>query len=109
MKLGLRKPTFGGAIAGLAVVGTLAIAGYFFVTMAQQARNWTACTNSDHTVSPELAIAGCDAVVQSIILTKDNLAVAFIARGNAFLAWNENDRALADFDDAIRLNPKYTI
>jgi lipoprotein NlpI len=94
------------AIGGFAAIGTLFLAGYFFLSMAQQSRNWAACVNADHAVAPDLTIAGCTAVAPSIILTADNRAVVFIDRGNAHLAKNEVDPALADYDEAIRLNPR---
>jgi lipoprotein NlpI len=93
------------AIGGFAAIGILVPAGYFFLSMAQQSRNWTACMNAGDTVAPDLAIAGCTAVAPSIILTPHNRATVFIGRGNAREAKYDFDSAIADYSVAIRLDP----
>jgi tetratricopeptide (TPR) repeat protein len=68
----------------------------------------------DHTVDtrgetpaddPEVAIAGCTAIIQSGHEPQKNLAKAFRNRGNAYAGKGQSDRAIEDFDQAIRLNP----
>jgi tetratricopeptide (TPR) repeat protein len=54
---------------------------------------------------PDLAISGCTVVIQSGRETQRNLAGAFNNRGNAYNGKGEYDRALQDFNEAIRLNP----
>src|SRR3981081_2066811 len=93
------------AICGVTAIGVLA-SGYVSIYLTRQGQNWNACVNKDHTVAPELAIAGCTAVAPSIILSRDNLAIVFTSRGNAHLDKNELDLALADYNEAIRLNPQ---
>jgi cytochrome c-type biogenesis protein CcmH/NrfG len=97
------------AFYGVAAIGVLAGGGYFLLTMALQSRNWTACINQDHAAAPDVVIAGCNAVVESVILTNDNRAKAFIGRGDAFRTRNELDHALADYSEATRLDPKSTL
>jgi tetratricopeptide (TPR) repeat protein len=55
--------------------------------------------------NPDLAISGCTAVIRSGRLTQGELALAFHARGNAYGRKREYDRAIRDYDQAIRLNP----
>jgi lipoprotein NlpI len=56
---------------------------------------------------PDLAISGCTAMIQSGHETQQNLAVAFLNRGAAYLDKGQPDRAIQDYDQAIRLNPNY--
>jgi tetratricopeptide (TPR) repeat protein len=57
--------------------------------------------------NPDLMISGCTAVIQSGDETPPNLAIALNKRGNAYLDKGQYDRAIQDFDQAIRLNPNY--
>ena len=59
------------------------------------------CT--DH--NPDIGIAGCTAIIGSGQETTKNLAVAFYNRGAAYDAKGDYDRAIQDYDQAIRLNP----
>jgi len=56
---------------------------------------------------PDLKISGCTAVIQSGHETQQNLAIAFYNRGNAYVRKGQNDRAIQDYDQAIRLNPNF--
>src|SRR5438105_2441384 len=73
---------------------------------AQLSRDWTLCVNKEK-VSPDLQISGCTKVIQSGKESQKNLSIAFNNRGNAYRTKEENDRAIADYNDAIRLDPKY--
>jgi len=55
----------------------------------------------------ERLIGGCTAVIQSHRQTPDNLARAFFYRGRAWEAKTQYDRAIQDFDEAIRLDPGF--
>lgn len=55
--------------------------------------------------NPSLAISGCTAVIERGHETNDSLAVVFHYRGNAYLDKGDYDHAIADFAQAIRLNP----
>ncbi|HEX5282021.1 MAG TPA: tetratricopeptide repeat protein [Micropepsaceae bacterium] len=59
------------------------------------------CAGAD----PALAISGCTAIIQAGHETNDSLAVVFHYRGNAYLERGDPDHAIADFAQAIRLNP----
>jgi tetratricopeptide (TPR) repeat protein len=61
------------------------------------------------TPDPDLRISGCTAMIQSGHETPQNLAVAFSHRGLAYGRKRQYDRAIQDFDQAIRLNPNNAI
>jgi tetratricopeptide (TPR) repeat protein len=55
--------------------------------------------------NPDLAINYCTRAIDSGQLPASNLAIAFTNRGNAYNYKGEYDRAIQDFDQAIRLHP----
>jgi tetratricopeptide (TPR) repeat protein len=57
-------------------------------------------------VSPDQKLTSCTAVIAAKQETPQNLAIAFTNRGNAYVNKRDLDRAIADFDEAIRLDPK---
>ena len=56
-------------------------------------------------LNPDFAIQECSAAIQSGILSGQQLADAFNNRGELFDQKGDHDRAMRDFDQAIRLNP----
>ena len=70
-----------------------------------------AAQNSDQdrtrcaSANPTLAISGCTAVIQTGGEKNESLAVVYHYRGNAYLEQGDFDHAIADFAQAIRLNP----
>jgi tetratricopeptide (TPR) repeat protein len=68
---------------------------------------WDRCTNQDKQPSSDLAIGGCTALIQSGSLNDEHLAIAFSNRGSAYSKKGESDRAIADYNQAIRLDPGY--
>ena len=86
----------------------LAFAGSLAGPASAESQAWTWCVNKAK-ASPDLQISGCTTVIQSGKESKSNLAIAFNNRGNGFRKNHDNDRALADYNQAIRLNPKLTI
>jgi lipoprotein NlpI len=73
---------------------------------AEQSQNWKWCVNKNNAYSPDLAISGCTAFIHSGRENRKNLAAAFNNRGIAYDDKKDFDRALADYNEAIRLNPK---
>ncbi|MGH6854589.1 MAG: tetratricopeptide repeat protein [Aestuariivirga sp.] len=68
-----------------------------------RADNWSDCTGE----TPERSIQGCTAIIDAGTDTAKNVATAYNNRGFAYYDKGEYDRAIADFDKAIALNPKY--
>jgi lipoprotein NlpI len=54
----------------------------------------------------DLALRYCTAALQSGKLSQEDLANAFINRGNAYDTKGDHDRAIQDYDQAIGVNPK---
>jgi tetratricopeptide (TPR) repeat protein len=61
-----------------------------------------------HDASPaNLRIEGCTWAIQSGRWSGKDLAFAYYNRGNAYFDNKEHDRAIADFSEAIRLDPPF--
>jgi tetratricopeptide (TPR) repeat protein len=56
---------------------------------------------------PEISISVCTAAIQSGRVKGRELAVAHTNRGAAFVALLDYDRALKDFEDAVRIDPTF--
>ena len=59
--------------------------------------------NGDH----DLKIKGCTEIISKGHETKDNLAIVYYNRGWAYGTNGDYDRAIADFNKAVELDPKY--
>jgi len=57
--------------------------------------------------SGDVAIAACNRAIQSGQLVAEDLAATYSNRGTEWLGKGEYDRALADYNEAIRLRPDY--
>ena len=95
------------AMRGLWVVlfAVTHIAGFSGAAAAQtreQHRQW--CVQE---TDRDLQIGGCTAVIQSGQETQNNLAIALSNRGLAYADKGQHDRAIQDYDQAIRLNPNH--
>jgi tetratricopeptide (TPR) repeat protein len=69
------------------------------------AHAWTWCFNKDQS-APDLQIGGCTAVIQSGKVNEENLSIAFLNRGNGYFAKKDYDSAIANYGQAIKLNPR---
>jgi uncharacterized protein YecT (DUF1311 family) len=67
-------------------------------------QTWAQCAAKDG-APPELQIRSCTAVIEAGQQTRENIAIAFSNRGNAFQAQGDYDRAVADYDHSIQFNP----
>ena len=93
---------FAGALSVMATSGSAGLA----VAQTQQQESW--CEGKDNP-TPDLRIGGCTAVIQSGNFAGKYLAWSFTGRGNAYSTKGQYDRAIANYDQAIRLNPNYAI
>src|SRR5262245_36367361 len=96
----LKKDSF--VVLGMTLV--FSCAGNVF--SQETAQDYKGCTGQDGATADQ-QIKGCTAVIQSGRETTYNLAVAFYNRANAYSAKGDKDRAIQDYDHAIRLNPQY--
>jgi tetratricopeptide (TPR) repeat protein len=64
----------------------------------------TACSNS--TVAADVAITACTNAIRSGDVHGAGLTAAYASRGNRYDRKGDYDRAIADYTEAIRLNPK---
>lgn len=71
----------------------------------QPAEVWRLCVGGAG-ISPDQRITNCTTILSSSRETNENLAAARNNRGGAYHAQRRYDLALADFDEALRLNPK---
>src|SRR5215470_17566350 len=75
---------------------------------AQQSDDRSRCFAREG-VSPEQKLVSCTVVIESGGQTPQGLVAAFNSRGNAHLSNRNYDRAIDDYNEAIRLDPKYAI
>lgn len=84
-----------------------AVAGLFIAVPAdvrtQQEVSWCNAATPDL----DLQIKGCTALIQSGRWSVKYVAFAYNRRGNAYQAKSDFNRAIADYIEAIRLDPKY--
>jgi tetratricopeptide (TPR) repeat protein len=85
----------------------IAVAGLILSASATLAQNqrWDWC-NGKNDASADLIVSGCTALIQAGKERAKKLAIAFHNRGNALRRKAEYDRAIADFDQSIKLDPK---
>jgi tetratricopeptide (TPR) repeat protein len=76
-------------------------AGFGGAATAQTLDQQQQCPGAD----PDLSISGCTAMIESGHETQQRLPIDFYNRGIAYAAKDQYDRAVEDFDHAIRLNP----
>src|SRR6476469_2483202 len=58
-------------------------------------------------VAPDAQAAACTALIDSQRFSKQNLAILHSNRGIAYGKAGDYDRAIADFDMALRINPNH--
>jgi tetratricopeptide (TPR) repeat protein len=66
------------------------------------------CANQDRTVAPDRMIASCTALIAAGGQSSQTLSIAFYNRGLGYRRKGDADRALADFNEAIRADPNNT-
>lgn len=75
-----------------------------------QSQEWRWCASSvSQGDALELKIRNCTVIIASTSESPRNKAAAYNNRGNAYQDSKDLDRAIADFDAAIRLRPDYAL
>jgi lipoprotein NlpI len=74
---------------------------------AQHSPKWASCVNHGGAFSADQRISSCSSIIQSGRETGRNLAVAYYNRGLAYYDKGDDDRAIAEYNEAIRLDPKF--
>ena len=74
--------------------------------IAQQSDEGRGCFAREG-VAPEQKLASCTAVIKSGGQTPQRLVAAFTNRGNVYLSNRNYDSAVDDYNEAIKLNPKF--
>jgi tetratricopeptide (TPR) repeat protein len=90
--------------AGIAAVTIVASFGPL-PAGAQTPQQLNSCYGKDG-ATLDLRIAGCTAVIQSGRFAGKELAIVFVNRGTAHRIKEDKERAIADYTEAIRLDPK---
>jgi tetratricopeptide (TPR) repeat protein len=88
-----------------AIRSSWALASVLLPIAAAQTPDAQPCFSHD----PDVAIAGCTAMMQSGHETQEHITRAFSNRGGAYLRKRQFDRAIADLDQAIQRDPKYAL
>ncbi len=86
------------SFVGVLCIGTPALA------QTAQDRRW--CEGED-AATPDQRINGCSAVIRGGRDKGEKLAEAFNNRGMAYRSRDDGDRAILDYSQAIRINPKF--
>ena len=74
---------------------------------AQTQQQIDQCVNKGNAFTPDLRIGGCTALIQSGRVSGKILAAVFNNRGAVYYGKKDYDRAIADFSNAIRLDPNF--
>jgi tetratricopeptide (TPR) repeat protein len=70
-------------------------------------QSWPICKGDDLDANPEQRIKSCTAIIESPQETQERRAGAYFYRALAWRVLDDLQRAIADFTEAIRLNPRY--
>lgn len=87
------------------IAGAIALAAATGLVHAQLSPQWQGCTGNPG-IEWDQQINSCTALIQSGQETTENLSIAFYNRALAYENKEDYERAIADYSEAIRLNPK---
>src|SRR5262249_39549909 len=85
------------------LIGTAALFMLTAPAAAASRADWDACKGDD----PDRSIAACTRIIQGRGETAKDSAIAHHQRGLSYRSKGDFDRAIADYSEAIRLDPKY--
>jgi tetratricopeptide (TPR) repeat protein len=86
------------------VAGAIALAAVTSFANAQLSPQWHGCTGNTG-IDWDQQIKSCTALIESGADAKENVAIAFYNRALAYENKEDYERAIADYSEAIRLNP----
>jgi tetratricopeptide (TPR) repeat protein len=86
------------AITAIVAITTL-------ISLTMPADQWRTCAGKPG-IDRDTQIRSCTALIQSSQDRARDRAFAYNNRGDAWLAKGDNDRAIADYSEAVRLDPK---
>jgi tetratricopeptide (TPR) repeat protein len=90
----------------------LVIAGFAtfwpIAAVAQIKQDQNMCVGKGGAETADLRILSCTAAIENSRGSSKQLAIAYTSRGAAFLQKRDRERALQDYDQAIRLNSRYS-
>src|SRR5918995_240213 len=89
------------------VLGMLSFAGP--AGAQHMSQHWARCLNEQEAFTADQSIEGCTAVIQAARGVPAKLAIAFNSRGNSHAAKDQPDRAIEDYDQALRLKPNEAV
>jgi tetratricopeptide (TPR) repeat protein len=88
------------------VLTVLMIIGLAGPAVAQPPETWARCANEGGSVSPDVIIVSCSALISSGLETQAKLAIAYTNRGATYRIKGDYDRAIADHTKAIEIDAK---
>jgi tetratricopeptide (TPR) repeat protein len=92
-------------VTGRIIAAVLAIAATAGIASAQLAPQWQGCTGNPG-IEWDQQIKSCTALIQSGQEAPENLSIAYYNRALAYENKDDDERAIADYSEAIKLNPK---
>ena len=96
-----------GVFTGAAAILTTALAVSPAAAQLQAQVAW--CGNRTHHFSLDIQIGGCTALIESGKMADKPLAWSHTNRGMAYTFKGDTDKALADFNKAVELDPTYAV
>jgi tetratricopeptide (TPR) repeat protein len=92
------------SVTARGTAGSIALVVTTISAIAQVSSNWQACTGNPG-VDWDQQIKSCTALIESEKEPKENVAIAFYNRALAYENKENYPRAIADYGEALRLNP----